>query len=167
MSLNKGETWITGTDALIEYVDDLVLQNEAPLNVFNFGIGAYTNERLLSTIAANNNGLADFLGNEELEEMITEFYLLIRNPVSARTMYVLGLVYTKLDNDNLAISEFKKAIGVFTNYMDAHWELANAYMRTGEKARALKHFEIVAEKDEDQMRIREAYELIQRLRYDF
>lgn len=76
---------ITDTDELIEYIDNLVIQNEAPLNIFTFGIGGSTNERLLTTIAAHNNGLADFLGNEELESKITEFYLLIRNPVLINT----------------------------------------------------------------------------------
>jgi Ca-activated chloride channel family protein len=76
---------ITDTDQLIEYVDNLVVQNEAKISIFTFGIGSSTNERLLTTLAANNNGLADFLGSDELEEKITEFYLLIRNPVLINT----------------------------------------------------------------------------------
>jgi hypothetical protein len=76
---------ITDTDQLIAYVDNLVVQNEAKMSIFTFGIGPSTNERLLTTLAANNNGLADFLGNDELEEKITEFYLLIRNPVLINT----------------------------------------------------------------------------------
>ncbi len=76
---------ITDTDQLIEYVDNLVVQNEAKISIFTFGIGTSTNERLLTTLAANNNGLADFLGSEELEEKITDFYLLIRNPVLINT----------------------------------------------------------------------------------
>lgn len=76
---------ITNTDDLIVHVDNLVVQNEAPLSIFTFGIGAYTNERLLTTIAAHNSGLSEFLGNDELEEKITEFYLLIRNPVLVNT----------------------------------------------------------------------------------
>ncbi len=89
---------ITDIDLLIEYVDDLVVQNEAKISIFTFGIGSSTNERLLTTLAANNNGLADFLGNEELEEKITEFYLLIRNPVLINTSIqtepdLLGEIY--------------------------------------------------------------------------
>jgi Ca-activated chloride channel family protein len=61
------------------------VQNEAKISIFTFGIGSSTNERLLTTLAANNNGLADFLGSDELEEKITEFYLLIRNPVLINT----------------------------------------------------------------------------------
>jgi Ca-activated chloride channel family protein len=76
---------ITDTDQLIEYVDNLAVQNEARISIFTFGIGSSTNERLLTTLAANNNGLADFLGSDELEEKITEFYLLIRSPVLINT----------------------------------------------------------------------------------
>jgi Ca-activated chloride channel homolog len=35
----------------------------------------------LSLIATKNNGIAEFLGTDELEERITDFYLKIRNPV--------------------------------------------------------------------------------------
>jgi hypothetical protein len=87
---------ITNTEELIAYVDNLVIQNEAPLNLFTFGIGYSTNQRLLTTIAAHNNGLADFLGNEELENKITEFYLLIRNPV---------LINTQISTDPDLLSE--------------------------------------------------------------
>ncbi|MEE9461073.1 MAG: VWA domain-containing protein [Bacteroidales bacterium] len=76
---------ITDTDQLIAYIDNLIVQNEAKISIFTFGIGSSTNERLLTTLAANNNGLADFLGSDELEEKITEFYLLIRNPVLINT----------------------------------------------------------------------------------
>lgn len=89
---------ITDTDLLIEYVDNLVEQNEAKISLFTFGIGSSTNERLLATLAANNNGLADFLGKDELEAKITEFYLLIRNPVLINTAIqtepdILGEIY--------------------------------------------------------------------------
>lgn len=87
---------ITDTDLLIEYVDNLVVQNEAKISIFTFGIGSSTNERLLTSLAANNNGLADFLGSEELEEKITEFYLLIRNPV---------LINTSIQSDPALLNE--------------------------------------------------------------
>ena len=117
--------------------------------------------------AYSNLGYAYYMKGNYLEAEKSLNEALMRNPISARAMYVLGLVHTKLDDDERAISDFRKAIGVITDYIDAHWELAQAYMRTGEKARALKHFEIVAEKDEDPLRIREASEMIQRLKYDF
>jgi Ca-activated chloride channel family protein len=49
--------------------------------VFCFGIGSYVNEQLLTLISANNNGIAEFLKDDELYSRITSFYLKIRNPV--------------------------------------------------------------------------------------
>jgi len=90
---------------------------------------------------------------------------LIRNPVFPRAVYILGLVYIKTNDDKAAIAEFKKAIGTQPDYTDAHWELAKAYLRTGRKAKALKHFQVVAEKDEDIERRTEASDYIEELKY--
>jgi Tfp pilus assembly protein PilF len=89
---------------------------------------------------------------------------LIRNPLFPIANYTLGLVYVKRSNDNEAIEEFKKAIGIMPNYMDAHWELAHAYLRTGEKDMALEHFRIIARKDSDIHRSREALEYLDLLK---
>ena len=40
---------------------------------------------MLTLLATQNNGLAEFLGNDILESRITEFYLQIRNPVLLNT----------------------------------------------------------------------------------
>jgi len=90
---------------------------------------------------------------------------MMRNPVFPMATYILGLVYVETNNDKSAIEEFKKAIGVVPDYADAHWELAKIYLRTGQKARALKHFEVVAEKDTNTARRREALIYIQQLKY--
>ncbi len=79
--------------------------------------------------------------------------------------YVLGLVYTKLDNDDAAIEEFKKAIGLAPEYVEAHMELAKTYVRSGNRAKALKHFEAVLEHDNNTLRLREASDHISRLKY--
>ncbi|MBI5099088.1 MAG: tetratricopeptide repeat protein [Nitrospirae bacterium] len=89
---------------------------------------------------------------------------LLRSPVFPMANYTLGLVYVKNKDDRAAIEEYKKAIGIMSDYMDAHWELANAYLRTGEKDKALKHFRIIAEKDSDIKRSREALEIIESLK---
>ncbi|UCH13024.1 MAG: VWA domain-containing protein, partial [Bacteroidales bacterium] len=78
-------TGITDTDELIGYIDNLITQSEKQISVFTFGIGSSTNERLLTTIANNNNGICEFLADYELEEIITDFYLMIRNPVLLNT----------------------------------------------------------------------------------
>jgi hypothetical protein len=49
--------------------------------------------------------------------------------------------------------------------VDVHWELAKAYLKSGKKAKALKHFKVVVEKDINTVRSREASEYIQGLKY--
>ncbi|MEW6601136.1 MAG: tetratricopeptide repeat protein [Nitrospirota bacterium] len=90
---------------------------------------------------------------------------LLRNPVSPMAMYILGLVYLETKNEKAAVEEFKRAIGILPDYADAHWELAKVYLKSGQKARALKHFEVVAEKDGNVGRRREALLYIQQLKY--
>ncbi len=72
---------ITQTSQILAYVHDLITQTETGILVFTFGIGSDVNQQLLTLLASQNDGLAEFLGSDELEERITEFYLLIRNPV--------------------------------------------------------------------------------------
>jgi Tfp pilus assembly protein PilF len=90
---------------------------------------------------------------------------LIRNPVFPLAMYTLGLVYIKIDDEAAAIKEFKRAIGIMPDYIDAHWELAKTYLSLGEKSKALKHFELVAEKDMNKERSSDALRYIERLKY--
>jgi hypothetical protein len=78
-------TGITNTDELISHINNLITQSEKQISLFTFGIGDFTNERLLTTIANDNNGASEFLKNNELEEVITDFYLMIRNPVLLNT----------------------------------------------------------------------------------
>jgi len=78
-------TGITNTQLLVTFVDSLVNQLEATIMINAFGIGNDVNAQLLSLLAAHNNGLAEFLGNDELQSRITEFYLKIRNPVLLNT----------------------------------------------------------------------------------
>jgi len=117
--------------------------------------------------AYSNLGFVHYMKEEYREAEKALMEALVRNPVSARALYVLGLVYIKLGDDDLAIDSFMKAIGIVPDYVDAHWELANVYLRSADKARALKHFEVVAEKDEDTARIRKAAEHIQNLKYAY
>lgn len=86
---------------------------------------------------------------------------LMRNFTYPVANYRLGLIYVKQRDDNAAIEEFKKAIGIMSNYMDAHWEIAHAYLRSGQRAMALDHFRIVAEGDSDIKRSREALEYLE------
>ncbi len=77
----EATTGITNTEQLVQHVHDLVAQTETSIYLFNFGIGSSTNEQLLTLLAQDNQGMAQFLEDNDLEEMITEFYMLIKNPV--------------------------------------------------------------------------------------
>ncbi len=82
----EATTGITDTQGILDHIENLITINEVNnLQIHTFGIGDYTNEPLLSQIASQNNGLSEFLGNNELEEVITSFYRKIRNPVLINT----------------------------------------------------------------------------------
>lgn len=76
---------LTNTDAILTHVDRLMQQYEVDASVFTFGIGDDANRQLLTRLASQNNGLSEFLGADELETRLTEFYLQIRNPVLLET----------------------------------------------------------------------------------
>ncbi|MEN8263401.1 MAG: tetratricopeptide repeat protein [Nitrospirota bacterium] len=98
----------------------------------------------------------------DAEEALEE--ALLRNPVLPRAFYILGLIYVKFHENESAIKEFIKAIGIMPYYMEAHWELANAYLRSGENEKALAHFNVVAEQDNNLDRSREALEYLELLK---
>ncbi|MEI6886214.1 MAG: VWA domain-containing protein [Bacteroidota bacterium] len=75
-------TGLLGTDEILQSIhDDLTFYEVQYLMINTFGIGTDVNQSLLSQIASQNNGLCQFLMNDELEEAITKFYLMICNPV--------------------------------------------------------------------------------------
>lgn len=76
---------IINTDGILEMVNNLITTLENDISIFSFGIGDYVNEQLLSQLANQNNGIATFLKNDELEEVISDFYLTIQNPVMLNT----------------------------------------------------------------------------------
>jgi len=76
---------ITNTEQLIQHINNLIQTTETNILLFSFGIGPYINEQLLTQISLDNNGFATFLLNNELEEVLTNFYQQIRNPVLLNT----------------------------------------------------------------------------------
>lgn len=78
-------TGITNTQQLVAHIDSLVTTTETNVMIFCFGIGGDVDEQLLTLISSHNNGLAEFLKNDELYSRITKFYLKIRNPVLLNT----------------------------------------------------------------------------------
>ena len=89
---------------------------------------------------------------------------LTKYPESFRSAYVLGLVYTNLGKVGEAIELFHKAVELAPGYIDAHWKLANAYLRVGNNEKALKHFLIVAENGNDSEISKKALAYIELLR---
>ncbi len=77
----KATAGITNTDDIIETVSREITDIDTDVTIFNFGIGSGPNKRLLSLLAKKNSGLSEFLGSDELEGVITKFYLRVRNPV--------------------------------------------------------------------------------------
>ncbi len=107
---------MVGTQQILDHIQNLITINEVMnLQIHSFGIGDYTNEALLSQIASQNDGISEFLGNDELEEVITEFYLTIRNPVLINTeMTVDPPVLTEIypdPLDNLYLGNQLVAVG--------------------------------------------------------
>lgn len=72
---------ITNTTQLLAHVRNLIVSTETNIFLYCFGIGSDVNVQLLTLLGSQNNGLAEFLGNDELYSRITDFYLRIRNPV--------------------------------------------------------------------------------------
>lgn len=77
---------IQTTDGILNHIQEQLNYYEVTyLMIHTFGIGEDVNQQLLSQISYQNNGMTEFLLDNELEEMITDFYLRIRNPVLLNT----------------------------------------------------------------------------------
>lgn len=55
--------------------------NTSNTRIFVFGIGTDVNAQILTLLAAGNNGLAEFLGTDDVSRRIPDFYNRIRNPL--------------------------------------------------------------------------------------
>lgn len=72
---------VTSTQGILNTVDTSVNQIETKIFLFTFGIGSSVTTDLLTLLAVDNNGFVTFLGNDEIADVISNFYLTIRNPV--------------------------------------------------------------------------------------
>ncbi|MDP1676356.1 MAG: VWA domain-containing protein [Bacteroidota bacterium] len=81
---------LINTQDILNKIQTLSITLERKVAIFAFGIGADVNTQLLSLISSQNNGVSEFLGNDELEKRITDFYLKIRNPVLVNTTMTLA-----------------------------------------------------------------------------
>ncbi|CAN0491317.1 unnamed protein product, partial [Laminaria digitata] len=76
---------VEDTPGILALVESAVAQAETNPVLHTFGIGTNVDTQLLTLLATNNGGQSAFLGNDELESRITEFYLGIRSPVLLNT----------------------------------------------------------------------------------
>lgn len=74
-------TGITSTPGILSHVSGLIQTHEVDVQIFSFGIGNGVNKSLLSQLATQNGGFASFLENQDLTQVVTDFYLRIQNPV--------------------------------------------------------------------------------------
>jgi len=71
----------TNTQAILDIVESTVTANETEIFLFTFGIGESVTTDLLTLLAVENNGFVTFLGDDEITNVISNFYLTIQNPV--------------------------------------------------------------------------------------
>jgi hypothetical protein len=73
------------TDILQGVSNAIASNNVEDLSLFSFGIGDDVNKQLLTLLATQNNGFAEFVDNQALAEVISQFYLTVQNPVLLNT----------------------------------------------------------------------------------
>ncbi len=76
---------ISNTNELLAFIQNLIAQAENSIQIFTFGIGDNVNTQLLTLLASQNHGLSVFLEDQDLFDVISRFYLQIRNPVMLNT----------------------------------------------------------------------------------
>lgn len=72
---------ITDITQLLSYVHNLIITAETHIYLYCFGIGSDVNTQLLTPLSAQNSGLTEYLGTDDIYSRISNFYLKIRNPV--------------------------------------------------------------------------------------
>lgn len=114
--------------------------------------------------AYSNMGYAYYKKGDYINATNTLEKTIEQYPGFPRPVYFLSLVHMKLGKVNEAIDGFKKAVDIDPKYMDAHWDLANAYLRIGDREKAFEHFRIIAESSVENKRREDALEYIELLK---
>jgi Ca-activated chloride channel family protein len=71
----------TNSQNILQQVYQQRLAYDPELVIFTFGIGSDVNESLLAQMAIQNNGLYEFADAADLNTTISNFYLMIQNPI--------------------------------------------------------------------------------------
>lgn len=95
------------------------------------------------TAAGINLSLAYFGKGDFNASMQTLRPLAANSPSDPMIRFNMGKVYYATDKIDLAVSEYKKAIEIYPGYAQAHYNLAQSYMKIGDKGSAAKHFKEV------------------------
>ena len=72
-------------DAILNSIQNQINSLETSVFIYTIGIGTGTNEALLTLMADQNNGLSNFIGTNEVQDEISDFFLTINNPVLLNT----------------------------------------------------------------------------------
>jgi hypothetical protein len=100
--------------------------------------------RLKPDYAEAHNNLGAIYGKlNRYDEAIDSYKQAVKIKPAAVTYNNLGAIYTKLGRYTEAIGAYKQAIKVKPNYAEAHFCLSLTYILNGDKASALKEYEIL------------------------
>jgi len=90
--------------------------------------------------AGINLGLA-YLGKGDFNQALAIFRpLAVTYPNDPRIRLNMGRVYYAMDKMDLAVGEYRKAIDIYADYAQAHYNLALASMKQGDRKVAAKSF---------------------------
>lgn len=81
LTIGRPTTGITDANTLVDHIDDLVTATDRDVNIFCFGVGTNVDFQLLSIISAAHQGMATYVGLDQLLDVLTDFYTKIRNPI--------------------------------------------------------------------------------------
>jgi tetratricopeptide (TPR) repeat protein len=86
--------------------------------------------------------LRQFVRAEELYRRATE-----KDPAYVLAFFDLGNVLDELERPEESIAAYERAVALAPRYADAHYNLALAYERRGERRAALRHWEAYVKLD--------------------
>lgn len=101
-------------------IDDIFYQNQAAAGI-NLALAYY--------------GKGDFPG-----ALATLRPLAVNNPTDPRIRFTMGRVYYAMEKMDLAVGEYRRAIEMYADYAQAHYNLALATMKQGDKKGAARSF---------------------------
>jgi Tfp pilus assembly protein PilF len=113
--------------------------------------------------AGINLALAYFGKGDFKQALATLRPMVVNNPTDPMVRFTMGKIYYAMDKMDLAVGEFRKAIDMYADYAQAHYNLALATMKQGDPKGAASSFKEVvriAPDTEIGLRSREYIELL-------